>query len=176
MTRVELVLGPGSFLEVSVKEIPLTQGMVALVDDGDYEELSKYKWWAEKRGKHHIRYYARRKTHVDGRRINEFMHCTIMGHVGVDHKNGNGLDNRRENLRVATQAQNMANRRSNANSASSYKGVKLVNRRWRARIKPDGKPIHLGYFDTAEEAARAYDWAAKRIYGEFALLNFPEES
>lgn len=159
-----------------MKEIPLTQGMVAIVDDEDYDELSKYKWWVEKHGKHIIRYYARRKTYVDGHRINEFMHRTIMGQAGIDHKNGNGLDNRRENLRVATQSQNMANRKSQADSESPYKGVRKFKLRWRAYIKPEGKPINLGCFDTAEEAARAYDWAAKRIYGEFALLNFPEAS
>lgn len=157
-----------------MKEIPLTQGMVAIVDDEDYELVSRYKWFADRRGKYSIRYYACRKTYIDERRVNEYMHHAILGHVRVDHKNGNGLDNRRENIRIATQSQNMANRRSQANSQSPYKGVRKVKLRWRAYIKPNEKPIHLGYFDTAEEAARAYDWAAKRIYGDFALLNFPE--
>jgi len=101
------------------------------------------------------------------------MHTFLTGWPMVDHRNGNGLDNRRANLRPATKSQNGANRLIAASNKSGFKGVDLKKGRWRAQIKVVGSKIHLGYFDLAEEAARAYDMAAIEAFGEFATLNFP---
>jgi hypothetical protein len=106
------------------------------------------------------------------------MHCLIMGAKGIDHVNGNGLDNRRENLRPATNSQNMANRRPNINSSSPYKGVTWApncgSGKWRANIKIDGASHTLGFFEDVREAAEAYDAAARVAFGEFARLNVPD--
>lgn len=160
-----------------MREIPLTQGMVAIVDDEDYAKLIEHKWCAQRAKTQGIVYYYAVRTARDEHecRYTEFMHHVIMGRIRVDHKNRDGLDNRRENLRVANQAQNNANRRKyHGIRSSKYKGVTKENARWRARIKSPEKRIHLGFFDTEEEAAKAYDRAAKKLFGEFALLNFPE--
>ncbi len=169
-----------------MKEIALTQGQVALVDDEDHEELSRFKWHAAaKMVKGEKAFYAARtiieSTLVDGktfsRKIVIYMHRLILGAIGSlkgDHRNGNTLDNRRENLRECTKAQNNMNARKPSHGLSSpYKGVVLFKRdgRFRAYIKKDGKQRHLGYFDTQEGAAMAYNQAAKELFGEFALLN-----
>jgi hypothetical protein len=106
-----------------------------------------------------------------------YLHTFLTGWPLVDHANGNGLDNRRSNLRLATGTQNNANRRLASNSTSGFKGVNLYKRtgRWRAHIAIHRQQKHLGYFRTAEEAARAYDIAALALFGEFALINFPKE-
>lgn len=88
----------------------------------------------------------------------------------IDHKNGNGLDNRRENLRIATRSQNAANRFKRGGS-SKFKGVCIAGKRWKAGIRQDGKSYHLGTFDTEEEAALAYNASATIRFGEFARLN-----
>lgn len=101
----------------------------------------------------------------------------------TDHINGNRLDNRRENLRVVTNRQNLLNRRLQDNNTSGYRGVshyngqahKDIKKRWTAEIKVMGKRKHLGYYLTAEDAARAYDKAARELNGEFAMLNFPDD-
>ena len=95
----------------------------------------------------------------------------------VDHINGNKLDNRKENLRLATNQQNQHNVGKRKNNTSGYKGVSWYRKRkkWKAAIKHNKKSIHLGYYDTPEEASRAYDKAAVEFFGEFAHLNFPGE-
>ena len=106
------------------------------------------------------------------------MHVMLMGRPWIDHINHNGLDNRRSNLRLATPAQNAANKRPIKGAASRYKGVvwnKQI-RRWAAGIKVDYQHRHLGYFRDEVSAAEAYDAAARESFGEFAYLNFPEAS
>jgi len=94
----------------------------------------------------------------------------------VDHINGNGLDNRKENLRLATTPQNVRNARLSLRNSSGFKGVKRKRQKWQASIVFNGKTIRLGVFDAREDAARAYDIAALLLHGEFARVNFPKES
>lgn len=108
-----------------------------------------------------------------------YLHRVLMnpGNLMVDHINGDGLDNRRVNLRLATNAENQRNRRLNRNSTSGFKGVTAsgnVLNPWAAHIRHVGRRHHLGLFPTREEAARAYDEAARRLFGAFALPNFPD--
>lgn len=163
-----------------MREIPLTRGMVAIVDDEDYEVLAAYKWMAtEKRGK----FYAQRSVGPRNDRKTIAMHRVVMN-AGpedfVDHRHGNTLDNRKGvSLRKCTRAQNQRNRHAR-NSASGYKGVCFLARcksnPWRAEIFVDGKNVHLGYFNSDIDAAKAYDAEASKLFGEFANLNFPMES
>lgn len=162
-----------------MKEIELTRGYCAKVDDENYEELVKFKWYAL--GCRPGSIYAVRKIRLaSGRQTNEFMHRRILSaseDIVVDHVNGDGLDNRRSNLRLCSLAENNRNRRRGKDNTSGYKGVHWCRRRrlWRARIKHGRRPVCLGFYKTPEEAARAYDGAAKTYHGEFALLNFPAE-
>jgi len=163
-----------------MKTIPLTQGLVAIVDDEDYPELSKYKWCA---ARFHNRgtYYALRSDRSTGKNLQVCMHRQILGleHGDPrqgDHVNRNGLDNRRENLRIATNAENGRNRPVQANNTTGLKGVgwNKQHRKYHAQIKVDGKKIHLGLFASPIAAARAYDAAARKYFGEFARPNFQE--
>lgn len=153
-----------------MKVIPLTQGKFAIVDDEDYEFVSRYKWHANKNGNV---WYARRTDR--GRTI--MMHWLIMGGKNVDHINGNGLDNRRENLRFATTTEQARNRPSQKGSTSRYKGVSWNSAQGKWVVKIGGsKPVsHLGYFKTEQDAARAYNEEAVKRFGEFARLNEIEE-
>jgi hypothetical protein len=139
---------------------------VALVDAEDYERVSQFKWGAIQ--KKHLWY-----AHCGWANI--YMHQLVFGpHTHeIDHKNGNGLDNRKANLREATRSQQTANARKTSKPTSSvYKGVVRCRGAWRAQIQPDGKCIYLGSFQSEEEAARAYDDAAREVFGEFANTNF----
>lgn len=158
-----------------MKIISLTQGRFTVVDDDVYTWAAKVKWWAScERG----RTYAAR-TGAAGNTIK--LHREIMrpdAEVDVHHINGNGLDNRRNNLQVVTRQQHRMLTHSHKRclgKSSKFRGVDLDNRRrkWRARIKLDGNETHLGYFEDQETAARAYDRAAKEFFGEFACPNFP---
>lgn len=146
----------------------------AIVDPKD-AELAKHAWHAvENRGK----FYARRVDWNDGNPKRVYLHREIMGvgfgsGVEVDHINGNSLDCRRANLRVATRTQQGQNARRPDHNTSGYKGVASSRGRWRAFIKLDQRQRHLGCFRTRAEAARAYDAAALELFGEFARLNFP---
>lgn len=152
------------------KEIQLSQGKVALVDDEDYEELNQHKWCAMKDYK---TFYAMRSIQLDGHQHTLRMHNAIMGTKGIDHKNNDGLDNRRDNLRKATASQNSHNKSKYSNNTSGYRGVywDRRNKKWRAQIGVNGKQRRLGYFSSALEAASAYDEAALELHGEFARTN-----
>lgn len=156
-------------------EIPLTQGQVALIDDEDFELVSKYVWYAQNcKGI----WYARTNISSNNKkRSSILMHRLIITTQQlVDHKNGNGLDNRRENLRVCTKAQNKMNQKNKLpNASSKYKGVSKQKNFWKARITVDGQETYLGHFSSEVEAAKEYDRVAKKCFGEFASLNFSEE-
>lgn len=161
-----------------MKKILLTQGLVALVDDRDWGLVSGYNWFAMKSTK---TYYAltnsSRSLDSEGRQNKIRMHRLIMGaKLGevIDHRDGNGLNNSRSNLRFATKSQNNRNSRLRADNSSGYKGVywDRINNKWKAQIRMDGKRIGLGYFMTKEEAAIAYDEAATFYFNEFARTNF----
>lgn len=154
-------------------EIPLTRGQVALVDEQDEWAASQYKWHAIPAAR---TWYACRWTRrSDGRGTTQALHQLLTGWALTDHINGNGLDNRRCNLRAATTAQNLSNMRKHRGS-SRFKGVSWFKRtqQWRAYIELSGRQIFLGHFHDEGEAALAYDVAAREHFGEFAALNFPE--
>ena len=164
-----------------VKEITLSRGKVALVSDEDYERVSQYKWYAVDWDGTGKSWYARRRFITDGVRRYVSLHRFIMGvpdSIKVDHIDGDGLNCQRYNLRHATHQQNSQNRRIGANNTSGYKGVVFVRRaktrRWQAQIEHNCKTLYLGRFESAVEAARAYDHAARELFGEFARPNFPE--
>lgn len=149
------------------------QGLFTIVDMEDREAVVGSRWCLSRMGKN--RYAYRR----DGNGRQEFMHRTLMGlhpHDGcqVDHVNGNGLDNRRANLRLSTKAQNGRNRGPNYNNTSGYKRVCWHKgcRKWLASIQVDWRTINLGVYTDPVDAALAYDLAAIELHGEFAWTNF----
>ena len=162
-----------------MKTIPLTRGYVAVVDYEDYEPLAQFKWSVKiDRRKPHCPKYAIRNSHPDsnGRRHQIYMHKQIFPKLGhVDHRDTDGLNNRRHNLRPATTSQNMANRKKCvAGSNSIFKGVRKERGRWRADIRKDGRRFFLGYFKEEVDAAQAYNFYAYELHGEFARLNTPD--
>jgi hypothetical protein len=162
-----------------MKHIPLTKGFVALVDDGDFQWVSQYNWHVKADPRYPRLFYARRDFHDHfGKTRCQFLHRLIMkappGLV-VDHINGDGLDNRRENLRLCTVGENARNRRKHRNNTSGFTGVYKQGSRYISRIRVGGKLLHVGSFLCPEDAARARDKAALEHFGEFASLNFPEE-
>lgn len=159
--------------------IPLSRGLFAVVDAADHERVvAAGSWYASTDCQTH--YAKRNEWYVDDngdRRCRSIkLHKFLTGWDLVDHINGDGLDNRRANLRPATSLQNSMNRRTRSDSKSGIKGVRQ-NRSgtWSATIQIDGKPLALGSYKTAAEAGRAYDAAAIEHFGEFARLNFPHE-
>jgi hypothetical protein len=160
------------------REIPLTRGMVALVDSHDYDFLLQWRWNA-KINKTHRTFYATRTEGNESRTIH--MHRVILSvpiGMSVDHINGNGLDNRRSNLRICTSHENSFNHSLISSNTSGYKGVcwNKASSKWQAGIMLNGKSTHLGLFSDPVDAARAYDVAARKLFGEFAWLNFPNDA
>lgn len=157
-----------------MKQIELTQGKVAIVNDEDFESLSKRSWYAVK-GK--TTFYAVSSVTVNKRQVRIWMHREILKPLKsqiVDHKNHNGCDNRRENLRTCSINQNCRNQRIWKKAKSSkYKGVHFHKRDnvWTAYIHLNGKHIHIGSYQNEIEAAIAYNQKAVSLFGEFAYLN-----
>ena len=163
-----------------MKEIQLTQGKVALVDDDMYEYLNQWKWQVNKNGN---KFYAITTLHINGKCKTTFMHRLISNNkntkMHTDHINGDGLDNRKINLRICTHSQNLMNRGPQANNKTGYKGVsydKNLNK-FRATISINGINKNLGSYINLIDAARTYNAAALKYYGEFAKLNvIPKEN
>lgn len=147
-----------------MREIPLSRGKVALVDADDYEWLSIHKWHYTSAG------------YANSSKLG-YMHRFVLGltesALVVDHINGNKLDNRRANLRLATRAQNVMNQRTSAANSSGYKGVSWDKdvKKWRAYLTYQKKRVYLGLYEDAEDAAQAYNTKATELFGEFAFHN-----
>jgi len=154
-------------LDQSIKIIPLTKGLNAIVSSHRYEFLNQFNWsTTSSNGK----VYAHRMVNVDGKRISVQMHRVILpGYEQVDHQDGDGLNNRDSNLRPCSGRQNQGNRKKNANNTSGYKGVRRHVNGWRVVIA--GKTV--AYCKSADDGARIYDEHAISYFGEFAHLNFP---
>lgn len=159
-----------------MKEIKLTQGKVTLVDDEWYEYLNQWKWCYSKWDQANTGYAVR----TDGKRPNRQtirMHSIIMGGISddleIDHRDGDGLNNQKYNLRLCTHAGNMMNAQRRKDNTSGYKGVGWSKHahKWMARIRINDQYKNLGYFSTPEEAACAYNKAAQETQGDFARPN-----
>lgn len=165
-----------------MKKIPLTRGQFALVDDDDYAELSGYKWYATKSpnawyAHRQFRHNTIKNKKGQGKQIYVSMHRQIMKapkSKNIDHKNGNGLDNRKSNLRFCTHAENMRNQKT---MSCGYKGLRKTpdGKKWGVQICVDGVRHNLGLFTSQKAAAKEYDKLAKLLHGEFAALNFPNQ-
>lgn len=155
-----------------MKEIQLTQGKIALVDDEDFYRVSLHKW--QTRQSTSGCWYAFAKINGENISLHSYILPPKDGFV-IDHKSGDGLDNRRSNLRHATVSQNMANQKQHRDSKSPYKGIWRAAHcdRWAAQIVCKRRKIYLGVYQKAEDAARAYDAKARELFGFFAKTNFP---
>jgi len=163
-----------------MKKIKLAKNKYALVDDEDFEIVNKYKWQDNGYG------YARRTIRTNNKYKTLYMHRFILGiydtKIQVDHIDRNKLNNQKHNLRLATRNQNMRNTEKHKiingnNTSSKYKGVhwSKKSKKWCAQIKVNGKFIYLGLYKNEKSAALAYNKAAKKHFGEYALLNSVKE-
>ena len=163
----------------AIRYIPLTHGLYATVDAEDYEWLSQYRWHARFHKRCDTVYAARARVYRENGKVHRrivTMHREIMkppeGMV-IDHINGNGINNRRCNMRTCTQAQNVLNRRACPTAKSRFIGVFPRGDKWRAAIRYKKRQFHIGTFDDEVEAAKARDRKAIELFGQFARLNFP---
>lgn len=160
-----------------MKLIMLTQGQVSKVSDDKYEELSKHKWFAMWNPTTNS-FYAGRNLGKPPHKTTSYMHREIMNVPDgfyVDHIDRDSLNNQTENLRICTNSQNKRNSKKYKNNQAPYKGVYIRGSRWVAKIRVNGALVHLGTWDSPEEAAIAYDNACIKEFEEYALLNFPIE-
>jgi hypothetical protein len=148
---------------------------VALIDDEDYERVNQFKWCVYKNGKN---LYAQRAILIEGVKSAQSLHRFIMNAQSadpqIDHKDGNGLNNQKLNLRFCTHGENMANSKPRIEKSSIYKGVLYHSRdkKYAVSIQHNKKRINLGYFDNEIDAAKVYDKKALELFGEFARPNF----
>jgi hypothetical protein len=159
-------------IEGNIAYVPLTKNKTAIIDAEDAPKICGWNWSAYKGGRN---FYAFRCETKNGKNKHVSMHRLILcakSNLHVDHIDGNGLNNRKENLRMATRSQNQYNSRRRVDNPSGYKGVRSYKDtgKWQARITANKKQYHLGYFDTAEEAHKAYCEASKKLHGEFSRL------
>jgi hypothetical protein len=162
-----------------MKEIPLTQGHTAIVDDEDFEIWGHIKWCAVVRPKSRTVYAVRYVRPDDEGTRSRLLHRVILNAprgVEVDHIDGNGLNNCKSNLRLDYTRQNNQNRAKQVNNKSGYIGVSWSKSasKWQAFVKLDGKNRYVGVYEEATDAAKARDAEARRLHGEYARLNFPE--
>jgi len=160
------------------RKIDLGEGQFTIVEPRDYYSIRHFKWFVHGNGSN--LYAARSALTNDLRSRIIFLHRQIMdppAGLVVDHRNCDSLDNRRANLRVVTQAVNMRNRRKRKNTSSRFIGVWFDKKRnkWTVQIRYNAQKLWLGRFDDESAAARAYDAAAKKYFGEVARLNFPQD-
>lgn len=152
------------------KSIPLTQGKFAIVDDGDYEWLSQWKWF------YNNGYAGRRTSKFIGKQKTIKMHSAVMNTpdgMSTDHANGNTLDNRRSNLRICNTSENAMNLRTPNDNTSGYKGVSWhkATGKWQVKIGFQKSVIYIGEYNNVTDAALAYNEAARKYFGDFARLN-----
>lgn len=159
-------------IDGNVAYVPLTRGLKAIIDAADAEVVGQYNWHSHfKRGQ---AYAATNGPRGGPKRVHLSLHRLIIdppAGVVVDHINGDGLDNRRSNLRVATNAENGRNRRISVANKSGFKGVDFNRGRWRATIRDGSRPVFLGRFKTPEEAHDAYCKAAVKLHGDFSRFS-----
>jgi len=173
-TRDKELLAPElvQALAEGARLIPLTQGRFAIVDAEDYDRLSEHKW--------HVMKCVRTEyagSYQDGKYI--LMHRVLLNaphHRIVDHRDGNGLNNRKHNLRLCTHQENLYNQRPRLGGTSRFRGVcwRKTRRKYETKIQKNGKRYSLGYYHDETEAAVVYDIKAMELFGEFAYLNFPK--
>ena len=174
-----------AYPEIRMKQIQLTRGYFALIDDADFDHINQWKWHALVIKRPNVtKVYAVRNEGTK----KVYMHRALMdapSGIDVDHKDDNGLNNQRENLRIATRSQNNWNSKARKGS-TPYVGVtyldplkpsyaKHAKRPYQAYVQANKKKHHVGFFETAEAAAEARDRKAVELYGTFAALNFPEK-
>ena len=152
-----------------MKKLRLTNGKYTLIDSEVHKSISAFSWNCSRNG------YACRAAKIGNKWTRVYMHRELARTpkgMSTDHINGNRLDNRKKNLRVCTHSENCKNRGNRIDNKTGYKGVfPYGNGRFRVKIKLDGKMLHVGLYDTADQAARAYNRKAKELFGKYARLN-----
>lgn len=160
-----------------MKLLKLTKGKQALLDDQDYDWAKQFKWCAVHSGN---TYYVQRRPGPEGKQLTLILHRELLRLIKgdkreIDHINGNGLDNRRINLRICSHRENTLNKnKKNSHSSSKFKGVSWDKQhgKWHSQLWDGEKNIHLGRYHSELEAAQAYDVAAKKYFGDYAKTNF----